>query len=107
MVREYLSDEVPEHVINPIHYGLQSADTAKRLQKEGYRIFNELEKIFRKPEAEIYINRDKALEDLKKMQDFNAPNQNFELLRLEYTAMVIEYISDRIENGRLLCKGKL
>lgn len=107
MVREYLSDEVPEHVINPIHYGLQSADTAKRLQKEGYRIFNELEKIFRKPEAEIYINRDKALEDLKKMQDFNAPNRNFELLRLEYTAMVIEYISDRIENGRLLCKGKL
>lgn len=102
MVREYLADELPEHVINPIHYGLQSADTAQRLQKDGDRIFNELEEIFRKPEASNYIDTNRALEELNRMRNFNTPNKNFEMLRLEYTAMVLEYIYDRTLDGRFI-----
>ncbi len=95
MVREYLSEELPEHVTKTIHYGLQSADTVLRMQKAGKRIYDEIQAIFKHPIATKYIDVDRALEELEKLKSFDAPDKNFEILRLVYTAMVIEYILER------------
>lgn len=102
MVREYFVDELPEHVLRQGHYGLQSADTALRLQKDGNRIFTEIEEILKRPEAGHIINVQKALEELEQIKHFNEPDNNFEVLRLEYTALVIEYICDRLADGRFV-----
>lgn len=106
LVREYFADELPEHVVKQGHYGLQSADTALRLQKDGERIFTEIEQLLKRPEAGNIINTSNALEALEQIKSFNKPDKNFEVLRLEYTAMVIEYISDRIADGRFVAKGR-
>lgn len=102
LVREYLAEELPEHVINSMKVGLQSADTVQRLHKRGNRVFDEIEEIFKRVEAKYYIDVDKALSELDRIKELDSLDNNFELLRLEYTAMVIEYVCDRIKDGRFV-----
>ena len=101
LIREYLKDELPEHVTKPQKYGLQSADTVTRLQKDGDRIFHEIEEILQSGTAQKYIDTDKAVEAVKNIRKINNPSKNFEMLRIEYTAMALEYIADRITDGKM------
>ena len=101
LIREYLKDELPEHVTKPQKYGLQSADTVTRLQKDGDRIFHEIEEILQSSTAQKYIDTDKAVEAVRNIIKFNNPSKNFEMLRIEYTAMAMEYIADRITDGKM------
>lgn len=101
MARKYLANELPEHVTKPGHYGLQSADTVLRMQKTGNRIYEEMRSIFNHPVASQYIDVTKALKELEKLKKYDAPDKNFEILRLAYTAMTIDYIIERKADGRL------
>lgn len=102
MVRKYLSNELPVHVTKPGHYGLQSADTVIRMQKAGKRVYEEMQSIFNHPVASEYIDVEKAMEELEKLKSFDAPDKNFEILRLAYTAMTLDYIIKRKADGRFL-----
>ncbi len=92
LVREYLKEDMPAHVIRQGYYGLQSADTAKRVQKKGDRIFADISKILHSETAHKYLQVDKVDQYIEDMRTFDRANDNFQLLRLEYTALVIEYI---------------
>ena len=102
MVRKYLANELPEHVTKPRHYGLQSADTVMRIQKTGERVYKEIKAIFSHPAASQYIDVKRALEELEKLKNYDAPDKNFEILRITYTAMTLDYIIERKADGRFL-----
>lgn len=98
LVRVLLADKIPEHITNNIRYGLQGADAILKIEKSGSRIYSEMKSIFERNINSKYVDSKIALESLeqweKNKNKVNALN-NFELFRLEYTAMLLEFIESK------------
>lgn len=101
LVREYLSEEMPDHITKTYHQGLQSADTVVRVKKQGNRIFDEIREVFNRWTDTRLVNTDKALDMLENVREKTDVLSNFELLRLEYSALVLEYIENGNADGKL------
>ncbi len=92
LVREYLKEELPKHVIENQALGLQSADTALRLQKNADKVFENIAEIMHGAAAQKYLDTDDIDQYINEMKTLNDPRNNFKILRLEYTALTMEFI---------------
>lgn len=92
LVREYMADDLPPHVANQIDRGQQSADMAQRMGRHWDRIYKELHSIFSNNKDNPVVDCDRALEELDRITEDYENVQNFDLLRIEYTALMLEFI---------------
>lgn len=90
LIRGHLEGIVPEHVIKGERYGRQSADMLLGVQKNWNNIYTEMKDIFLRNEKHDFVACDDALKELEKLnQDIMTCNE-FDFVRIFYTAMLIE-----------------
>lgn len=91
LVREYLAEEMPAHVMSPYERGLQSADVVMRLKPHWARIHRELRSIYEANAASPYVDSARALETLEEIADRPETAESFTIMRLCYTALTLEF----------------
>ena len=99
LVREYMAGDMPAHVMNLKQYGLQSADTIERIGRHWNRVYKEILQIYIDNLDSPYVDCGRAIKELERMQDSLGKAHMFDILRLGYTAMALEFIQ-AIEQGR-------
>lgn len=91
LVRVYLKDIIPEHVMTYTQKGKQSADLVERMKKQWDKTYKEWTDLYMIYMENNYVDCKKALNDLKKIKDLGQANA-FELTRHMYTLFCLEYM---------------
>jgi asparagine synthase (glutamine-hydrolysing) len=95
IVREYMKNDMPSHVMDVTRKGIQSADKVARLIPHWGRIYKEMAEIFENNTNSAYVDCRKALHELEKIKDtpqHMKVHKMFNLLILQYTAIALEFI---------------
>lgn len=90
LVREYLEEIVPEHIIKVQDYGYQSADMMKKISKNWESIYPEIKEIFLRNRDNALVDANRALKDLEHLGQELKRKRYFDFIRIVYTAMVLE-----------------
>ena len=95
LVREYFEGIVPDHVIKDERYGCQSADMLWRVKQNWNVICREMKSIFEQNEDSAIVDTKAAEQDLEKLGENIMEQESFDFIRLFYTAMMLETISEQ------------
>ncbi len=95
LVREYFAGIVPDHVIKDERYGCQSADMLWKVKQNWSVVYQEMNDIFEKNRDSEFVDTKAAERDLKKIGEHNMEQDNFDFIRLFYTAMMLESIKEK------------
>lgn len=93
LVKEYLYDSMPKHVIRFSKMGQQSADVQFRISKDWERIRKEWLELLEKHPSSKYVDTAYARRQLLEMPDI-AKYNNFDVTRYMYTLMVLDFETD-------------
>ena len=94
LVREYLEGIVPDHVIKKERYGCQSADMMLQVQKNWKTIYEDMREIFIRNEEHDFVDCDEALKELDRMNQNVMECEDFDFIRLFYTASLLESMEE-------------
>lgn len=94
LVREYFEGIVPDHVIKVEQYGCQSADMLWKVKQNWDTVYKEMDTVFEQNEHSTFVDTKAARRDLKKLGENILEQENFDFIRLFYTAMVLESIKE-------------
>lgn len=90
LVKEYLSDIIPKHIIRFSKQGKQSADVQFRISKDWERIRKEWLDILERCRSSRYVDVAYARRQLLEMPDISKYS-NYDVTRYIYTLMVLEF----------------
>ncbi|HWT76030.1 MAG TPA: asparagine synthase-related protein [Mobilitalea sp.] len=94
LVREYLQSYLPKEIIEDSkHRGLQSADMVNRISKNWERIYQECTDIMNHKIAEKLLDLPKLELKLNEYKEKFPYNEEFELMKLLYSILLVEYVS--------------
>lgn len=93
LVRQYMRDDLPPHVLRVGQYGMQSADLVERVAKQWPRIYRELLQIYRDNRTSPYVDCERAIAMLEQWQNSTEGMGPPDLFRLCFTAMALEFIA--------------
>lgn len=86
LVSDYMRGIVPDHVIDTIDFGKQSADLIYKVMDYKDAIFRDMMNIINKDESKKVIKVEEILEDIKKIKEM--PEENAEMfIRIFYTCI--------------------
>lgn len=92
LITEYMNGIVPEHIIKEQRKGRQSADLKARMCKNEEKIVCEMMQCFERNMKSSVIDCNKAIQKLKQMHFIDMTD--FELVRLIFTAGLLEYLEN-------------
>ncbi len=96
LIKEYLKNELPSHILTANTKGRQSADLLYRIQSKWNVIRNEWIELYQKSINNRFIDCEKAILDLQIHSDLSNMKE-FDLVRHAYTLIALEYM-DAIKN---------
>jgi len=92
LVRAYLSSDMPSHIIDAKKRGLQSADFLQNIRSNWTGLQSDLHHIYQEHFDNPFVDCERALADLEKMENEFDNIRDFDIYRLGYTAMALEFI---------------
>lgn len=95
IVREYFEGIVPDHVIKDERYGCQSADMLWKVKQNWDAVYREMNNIFKQNEDSTIVDTKAAEQDLRKLGENIMEQDSFSFIRLFYTAMMLETITEK------------
>ena len=93
LVRRYLASDMPEHVMPINQRGLQSADFLDHIRTNWAEVSADLRRIFHENMNNPIVDCNRALSDIDEMEEEWEKVQDFDVLRLGYTAIALEFMS--------------
>lgn len=99
LVREYMAADMPPHVLRP-QMGLQSADVPERMGRHWERIYGELHALYVGHPGSDYVDCGAALKGLEAMRGTLEETAAFDILRICYTAALLEFIDRAQARGK-------
>lgn len=100
MVREFLKDIMPQDVISSNRFGVQSADVRRRVAKKWPQIKSEIKTIMQTDDAGYYLDKDLYANNLEKADSGLSEMGNFDILRILYSAMIVEFINEKSNSNK-------
>ncbi len=94
IVREYFKDIVPDHITQVEDVGVQSADMHLRFEDNWVEIKKDWERIYRENIDSSIVDCERALNDIERITKNPKDADQFDYLRLGYTAMMLEKIQE-------------
>ena len=92
LVRSYLAPDMPAHVMSIFRRGLQSADFLDSVSKDWKNISEDLRRIYIENMDNPIVDCNRALTDIEALDNGFESVRDFDILRLGYTAMTLEFV---------------
>jgi len=92
LVRVYLAPEMPKHVMSVFRRGIQSADFLSHISKNWKVISEDFRRIYLENLDNPIVDCSRALTDIDALDSGFENAVDFDILRLGYTAIVLEFL---------------
>ncbi len=103
LVREYMKDIIPEKIVSDVfHRGRQGIGCRKNMYEQWDEITLELEKSFAWEGAGEYVDTEAVKAKMENRGELFAPDNGFEMVKLMYSGLTLEYLERMNETEILL-----
>ena len=91
LIRNYLADIMPKHILEEYRQGEQSSDFRKRITIEWNKIRTECEEKFKEYQSE-FVDVERLLNSMNEIENNMSEKSDFDIYRVLYTVMMMEYV---------------